>query len=434
MESNGSYIHSPNTDIYYLKSDVQIKTLQGCIFIGHPIANCSNLTASTPPKVAIKYYNKKCYDSCDSENALREINLTRSIYWNALHNIDHTPLLPWLPAPHKNIIQFIEHWEDLQRNCDFMITEFANSGELLSYVEKHHDIAYKDTKATKARIDAINNGQLRDAVVSEYRNTMRTCTDGTNGYIEFVAFIFQQMVQAISTLHAQGIAHLDVSPENFVLHVEDDQLIVKLIDFGRATAAKPKGSYEYDFSVSTYSGKMRYMSPESALFLIDADAEPYDASKEDIYALGVALYVLLTCSLPYESPFYIEKDEQNEFGYLNGNPKYGIHLNTMRYVRTGRPVNVKVEPNLEYIQKHGVTELLRHNCCLDYVSNDSLDLLNQIFTKRLSIKELIAHPFVNTPPKRITSDCNRKPLNQNRLLSAIPIAAYDIPLPAPSAV
>eukprot|EP01083_Nonionella_stella_P005796 16722_1 len=432
----GSYIHSTKTGKYYLNLGVEAKTLQGCIYIGYeysdefievvmrgshanPVANfCGLISLALKPTLAIKYYDKKCCDLGVTLNGLpvkekptQEIKMIKSICRNARRkHIIRGPLLPWLPQPYRNIIKLIENWEDYERKCYFMVTEFANCGELLSFIDAYHGIIYRDKKLNIQRIDEMKNNKLREISIRVYRDSLRTSSDGANAYIELVRFLFQQMVQSVYTLHCQGIAHLDISCENFVLHFDpsDGQLLAKLIDFGRATKMKMKHDSmkyalpfeKYDFTVATYPGKCRYMSPESALFLRYKDADPYDASKEDIYALGVVLFCLLTCRLPYDSPFYIEDDDKDEaFGYLNGNKKYKIDLRSMTYVKTGKPVNVKeMDQTFRFLQRYGVAHLLHQNCLLDYVSDDSLHLLDQIFRKRMSLSELIAHPFVTTPP------------------------------------
>jgi len=167
------------------------------------------------------------------------------------------------------------------------------------------------------------------------------------------------------------------------------------------------GRYQYeafDFSVSTFPGKLRYMSPEAALHHRYQDADPYDASKEDIYALGVVLVVMLTGAMPWDSPLYVERDGKNRsIGYLNGSRKMVIDLETMKDVRTGQRIDPRyIDMNFEQFQTaKGVHQNLLTNCHKDYFTEDALDLICQIFEHRLSLGELLQHPFVSTPPSPV---------------------------------
>merc|ERR1719474_2498703 len=187
--------------------------------------------------------------------------------------------------------------------------EYANCGEMLEVIDQLHDVMNAEKKGLIAKIEAIPDHDQRSANIMAYRDMIELKEEGQSPNIELVRFMFQQMVQAVATLHNQGVVHLDISLENFVVHFDQNgQFLVKLIDFGRAMRMKKReggnltaGRYQYeafDFSVSTFPGKLRYMSPEAALFLKYQDADPYDASKEDIYALGVVLVVMLTGAMP----------------------------------------------------------------------------------------------------------------------------------------
>eukprot|EP01083_Nonionella_stella_P022791 63014_1 len=69
--------------------------------------------------------------------------------------------------------------------------------------------------------------------------------------------------------------------------------------------------------------------PNPPFFLRYKDADPYDASKEDIYALGVVLFCLLTCRLPYDTPFYITEEEANyPIFYFIRNTIYYLFVST----------------------------------------------------------------------------------------------------------
>merc|ERR1719464_1118478 len=138
------------------------------------------------------------------------------------------------------------------------------------------------------------------------------------------------------------------------------------------------------------------MSPEAALFLKYRNAEPYDASKEDVYALGVVLFGMLTSNLPYDRPFYLSPDPKSpKHAFVNGSAQHRLLLETLTDVSTGRQFQAQeLDDNFGELHSQGVLSLLRKNGYLDYCSPQSLDLLQKIFSRRLSLKELIHHPFV----------------------------------------
>lgn len=94
-----------------------------------------------------------------------------------------------------------------------------------------------------------------------------------------------QICAAVSYAHARHIAHLDLKPDNMLLH-EDGRLV--LSDFGLAHLIK-QGRLEAGSSASW--GTPYYMAPEQ----IRGEPELHS----DLYALGVVLYQLLTTQHPF---------------------------------------------------------------------------------------------------------------------------------------
>lgn len=97
--------------------------------------------------------------------------------------------------------------------------------------------------------------------------------------------ILAQMCAAVGYAHARHIAHLDLKPDNMLLH-EDGRLV--LSDFGLAHLIK-QGRLEAGSSASW--GTPYYMAPEQ----IRGKPEP----RSDLYALGIILFQLLTTQRPF---------------------------------------------------------------------------------------------------------------------------------------
>jgi len=99
--------------------------------------------------------------------------------------------------------------------------------------------------------------------------------------------IIFQMLKALETVHAAGIVHRDVKPDNFLCTTPGNT--VKLCDFGFACIASREGS---DVGVQGIYGTPPFMAPEML-------KEPFYGTAVDVWAVGVILYTLLFGQFPY---------------------------------------------------------------------------------------------------------------------------------------
>jgi len=102
---------------------------------------------------------------------------------------------------------------------------------------------------------------------------------------EMARHAFIQLLEAVAYSHSVGVVHLDIKLENIIL---SSNSVVKLIDFGLCDIVKTASE-----SIQCWVGSLDYACPEIYL------RKPYEASKADVFSLGVVLYILLSGELPF---------------------------------------------------------------------------------------------------------------------------------------
>ncbi|MFL8987449.1 bifunctional protein-serine/threonine kinase/phosphatase [Pseudomonas sp. QLc11A] len=116
--------------------------------------------------------------------------------------------------------------------------------------------------------------------------------------------IAERLLRAVGLLHRRQILHRDIKPENLLLG-DDGEL--RLLDFGLAYC--PGLSQDLPWALP---GTPSYIAPEA--FRGDAPTP-----QQDLYAVGVTLYFLLTGHYPYGE---IEAFQR---------PRFGLPINASRY-------------------------------------------------------------------------------------------------------
>lgn len=107
---------------------------------------------------------------------------------------------------------------------------------------------------------------------------------------------FSQILEAISYLHDNSIAHLDLKLENIIVNVNTN--VVKLIDFGYAVIFKNEDNQDVKFFKK--NGTIKYLAPE----IVNIKGGYY-ADKVDMWCCGVILYNLF-----YNRPLWEIADEK----------------------------------------------------------------------------------------------------------------------------
>ena len=131
--------------------------------------------------------------------------------------------------------------------------------------------------------------------------TVLTRTRNEKGYCDgnFARLAWQQMLEAVQTIHEERIVHGDLKPANFLFV----QGRLKLIDFGIARAIKNDTTNIYR---DTQIGTLNYMSPEA---IRDSGAGAHKDGKRrpsmrvgrasDVWSLGCILYQMVYGKTPF---------------------------------------------------------------------------------------------------------------------------------------
>jgi calcium/calmodulin-dependent protein kinase I len=145
-------------------------------------------------------------------------------------------------------------------------------------------------------LELVTGGELFDQIVARGEYSEK---DASN--------IVRQIISAVAHLHANGIAHRDLKPQNLLCAgVDGDD--IRMADFG---LSKMFDQGEY---LVTCCGSPEYVAPEVL------ECKPYDKAC-DLWSVGVITYVLLTGCFPFwdkNNAVLYEKIRKVEYGWPSG--------------------------------------------------------------------------------------------------------------------
>jgi len=105
--------------------------------------------------------------------------------------------------------------------------------------------------------------------------------------------ITAQVARALNAAQMHGLVHRDIKPSNLMALIEDDDLVVKVIDFGLAKVAVAEGATGgASLTKGGILGTPHFASPEQL-------EERETDTRSDIYSLGVTLWYLLSATTPF---------------------------------------------------------------------------------------------------------------------------------------
>jgi serine/threonine protein kinase len=154
-------------------------------------------------------------------------------------------------------------------------------------------------------MDYLNHGSL----LAQINNNIGLGED-------YGRLLFAQLLDGLEAIHNSNLVHRDIKLENIM--ISGDDYTLKYIDFGFAT--EKSNGY-----LTTFLGTPNYAAPELHL------KQPYLGVSEDIFSLGVTLFILVTGHLPFLLPL------PNDILYR--------HIFCVDYVNYWRKRNIKVSPS-----------------------------------------------------------------------------------------
>lgn len=231
----------------------------------------------------------------------------------------------------------------MKKNSQYIdLSIFLKEVELLKifdhpHIIKFHEV-YEDSRSFYLVIEYCEGGDLQQRLDEE----KKILESDVKKYL-------WQMLMSIYYIQCKKICHRDLKPENFMFK-EDGGTQLKLIDFGLSQ------SFFQKKKMRTIAGSPCYVAPQ----VLDQNY----TEKCDVWSLGIIFYQLVTGELP----FYSETNKEVYQLVYEGNY------------------------DLELFRDQGVSE-------------ECVDLLTKMIVideeKRLSIKEVIDHPWFNETINRV---------------------------------
>jgi serine/threonine-protein kinase len=116
-----------------------------------------------------------------------------------------------------------------------------------------------------------------------------------------VVTIISQVAKALSKVHAAGLLHRDIKPDNIFLVDGEEDVFAKLLDFGIAKTQVHEGEptpLDSETKTGQIVGTPFYMSPEQVTAQKTIDL------RSDLWALGVVAYEAMTGRRPFDGPSF----------------------------------------------------------------------------------------------------------------------------------
>ncbi|KAI4723568.1 Pkinase-domain-containing protein [Aureobasidium sp. EXF-10727] len=184
---------------------------------------------------------------------------------------------------------------------------------------------------------------------------------------------FRDMILGIEYLHAQGIVHRDIKPDNCLIN-EDD--VLKIVDFGVSEMFEK----ESDMTTAKSAGSPAFMPPE----LCVAKHGQVSGRAADIWSMGVTLYCLRYGKIPFEKTGLLEMYEAirtDEYPLEEHNPDFEDLMRKLLEKDPERRIKMDEVRTHPWVTKNGEDPLLStEENCADMIDTPTQEEMNHAIT------------------------------------------------------
>lgn len=160
-----------------------------------------------------------------------------------------------------------------------LLGELADNDKIISLVD------YEIDSSNAIMVLELGDSDLREMI--EKQETMSP---------NYIRYTWQQMLEAVQTIHDKKIIHGDLKPSNFLMV----KGTLKLIDFGIAKVISGDHSCTEFNADSLAMSSFRYKAPENMTSQHGHDGRPVKlGTSADVWSLGIILYELVYGKSPF---------------------------------------------------------------------------------------------------------------------------------------
>ena len=209
---------------------------------------------------------------------------------------------------------------------------------------------------------------------------------------DFAKLIFYKILKRIEFIHGNEIVHLDIKLENILL---DEQYNLEICDFGSSV----KDERRKLENLKNHVGTKNYYSPQ--IFYAKEFKKPkikFNGFKNDIYSLGICLFILVTGKLPFQDyneyndaksnfdSFFQNFEETNNFNEPLSEEFKELFKRMISFKEGNRPSIEEIDKSLNDIKSLKDDELKKLEA----------DLIKEFKKREGKINE-IKHPTMEAP-------------------------------------